>query len=258
MPKNKRLGMISVCVLALTIMGVTGCATGGQPPAGEKASPINQSDTNTTSLATSSSTPNRRASKTSTSNVTISVSSSNHKSQSGSGVHDSPKAPWNFVVVQSMARVMKNTSAPLVAPTYIGQSNNSNFPYLTSLTTSTSDEYRVAFHLTSTQVGVDSPDINQPPNTGLAEYVGGFAVTQFPSTQNVSLTLKQFVLPMSPQAVQHSVDLGNGIVGKTLSFNGETMSQWYEGKWRCQVVGSSAVDVLQESRQIVEYLHRGC
>lgn len=252
---------LGVSLLALTIVGVTGCATVGQQPAGAKTSPINKSTTTTTSLATTSnSTSVPVASKTKTkpitSNMTITVSSSNHKSQSGSGVHDSSKTPWSSVVVQSMVRVMKNTSAPLVAPTYIGQSNNSNYPYLTSLTTSTSDEYRVAFHITLTQVGVDSPSITQPPNSGLAEYVGEYGATEFSNSKQASGALNQFTIKIPSLAVTESTNLGYGIQGRWFLYANTATLQWYEGKWICQVVGGSKEQELQESKKIVAYLDK--
>ena len=259
MPKNKCLG-ISVSLLALTMMGVTGCTTGGQQQAVGKT-PTNKSAINTTtSSATLNSTSNpvtaKTKSKPSTSNVTITVSSSNRKSQSHSGVHDSSKTPWNSVVVQSMARVIKNTSALLVAPTYIGQSNNSNFPYLTSLTTSTSDEYRIAFHLTSRQIGVDSLAINRPPNTGLAEYVGEYGATEFSNSKQASGALDQFTIKIPSLAVTESTNLGYGIQGRWFLYANTSTLQWYEGKWICQVVGGSKEQELQESKKIVAYLDK--
>lgn len=90
-------------------------------------------------------------------------------------------------------------------------------PILSNFETSTNDEYRVAFHLTSTPAGVDSPVINQPQNTGLAAYVSDYTATKFSNSDRASSGLKQFAIKIPASAISEPINMGYGIQGKWFS-----------------------------------------
>ena len=101
---------------------------------------------------------------------------------------------FNPVVAQAMAYVAARTNLPLWAPTFIGHANGVTRGYMAATSSASSAGYRVSLRVSTTPVGLNSPALYQPANTGLAAVIGGFGAQRVSSAnqaiQDVALRMK--------------------------------------------------------------------
>lgn len=239
MVSYKRLG-IGLSVLALTTVGVAGCATKGQP--GGTTPPTKQSATNTTN-----STPRTiSSSTTNTVNSTPSNVTQNHASigNSSSVIVTTPskhskatlqQSLWNPTVIQAMQYVSKNTRIPLQAPTDVQARSYDGQFYLAAQVQATNSSYNVTLQYTTTKLPVNSPKISQYPNGALATWVGGFGAKEYPTAADARKTLSQSGFNVTTSSKPEKVSLGHGIIAEVSNQHGMGIVNWHEGDWSLQV-----------------------
>ncbi len=172
---------------------------------------------------------------------------------------------FNPVVAQAMAYVAARTGLPLQAPTFIGHANGVTRGYLAATASSSPASYHVSLQVSTTPVGLNSPALYQPPNTGLAAVIGGFGAQRVSSAsqavQDVALRMKPVAFAgVRQQLVKYTdVNLGNGIQGlyayvPRAGGAGGTI-EWREGEWALRITGSGFAADRSLAESIVAYLH---
>lgn len=171
---------------------------------------------------------------------------------------------FNPVVTQAMTYVAARTALPLQAPTVTGHANGSTRGYLAAAASASPGSYRVSLQVSTTPVGLNSPALYQPQNTGLAAVIGGFGAQRVPSSstaaQDVSLRMMPVSFPgVNQELVKYAnVALGNGIQGLRayVPHPYSDVIEWREGEWAFRIVGSDFPADRSLAASIVSYLHQ--
>ncbi len=250
MVSYKRLG-IGLSVLALTTVGVAGCATkGSQEPVGGTTPPLNQTSTNATNSSISNSTNNTpiRAVGSTTQNTTSkgnsSVSVTTSTNQSNSFVSQFPIIV-NMAMKHFPSNVLNSQEAPTVIPTS-GSGSNQLYYRTWDTTTGPILNYSVQF---------------SSPHNRLATFSGS---TYTGMSANGAVRFTRY-LPQNGRIPNSYVHLSSGIVAKEVTFVAPAPSatevssaslSWSEGRWQIHVVNTQTTQVpTNQANEVAAYLH---
>lgn len=143
------------------------------------------------------------------------------------------------------------TGLSFVAPSYWPHGNPRQF--LAADVDTGPDLYTVHLRDTTAPLPLNSPQINNAPNGGLAQVLGGFGAEQY---ENASQARSDFAdvngYYVTPQGAPAPVALGHGIAG---TVQGDVVI-WHEGDWTFEVSGSSSVYNEAVAKGMVAYLFR--
>lgn len=168
----------------------------------------------------------------------------------------SKNAPkWNATVLQkAMDYIDGRTNVPLEAPTEIKRKSNVYHPYLSAKAQEDKNAYNITLQYTTTPLPVNSSQIDSPPNTGLAQVVGGFDGKVYSSTTAARTALKKNWSSTHPSQSPEKINLGDGIVADVYNQTGLGIVDWDEGDWSFEVNNGTVTDDITLARQIVAYL----
>ncbi|KUO97312.1 hypothetical protein [Ferroacidibacillus organovorans] len=174
---------------------------------------------------------------------------------------------YNPVVTQAMQYVKKRSDIPLMAPLFAGNGNGARGKaYLAATAFATANQYHVSLQLSKTPVGLNSPVLDQPPNTGLAGLIGGFGATEFNTAakalQQVEVTPQSvnahgygYLNPEAQHLASSRVNLGLGIWSSVYTGRNIALIDWREGEWFFQVQDTRMIFAKGTAMQLVRYLH---
>lgn len=173
---------------------------------------------------------------------------------------------FNPVVSQAMQYVKMRSDIALAAPLFAGNDNDTSRQYLAATVSATADQYQVALQLATTPLGVNSPALFQPPNTGLAQVIGGFGAKQYATStqalQQVVVSAHTGSTPggyISPQGQGFRAGrlyLGLGIWSTVFSKFDDVIVEWHEGDWFFQVQDMSVAAAKATAEPMISYLHK--
>ncbi len=136
-----------------------------------------------------------------------------------------------------------------VAPSYWPRGNPKQF--LAADVETGPGLYTVHLRDTTTPLPLNSPQINNAPNGGLAQALGGFGAEQY---ENPAQARSDFAdvngYYVTPQGTVEDVGLGHGITG---TVQGDAV-MWHEGDWTFEVSGSPSVYNEAVAKGMVVYL----
>ena len=187
---------------------------------------------------------------------------------SGSSDASAPPIPatpsmWSSAVKESMQYVIRRTTIPLFAPTspiYAPASRGTQKMAAQVVVSPTT--YNVHLQWANKTLPLNNPALNQPPNTGLADVIGGFGAKVYATPQSAEEQLSIPSRGIDPAYIQPPrnqsgapVNLGHGIEGTLYASPSDAMVQWHEGEWTLQVTGTGTQSDIQEAEKLVTYLN---
>lgn len=245
----KKLG-IGISVLALTTVGVAGCATKeSQQPIGGTTPPSNQTATNTTNSTVSNNPNNTPSIVTATSQNTASTENSSVHTATSASQSNSPASQFPNVINMAMkhfpSKVLNSPESPTVLPT---SSSGSNQLFYRTWYTTTGPILNYSVQFSS-------------PHNRLATFSGS-TYTGMSADGAVRFTRN---LPQDGHISKSSVHLTSGIVAKEVTFVAPAHSakevssaslSWSEGRWHILVVNNQTTHVpTNQANEVAAYLH---
>lgn len=170
---------------------------------------------------------------------------------------------WSSTVNESMQYVLSRTHIPLLAPT---SPTYAPTPYGTqkmdAKVSASPTSYNVYLEWANEALPLNSPALNQPPNTALANLIGGFRAQVYSNSQTALEQLKAPERGIDPAYIRPpthdsgtSVGLGHGIQGTLYPSKYNPVVQWHEGEWTLQVTDMGAQYDIQEAKKLVAYFN---
>ncbi|MCL8208502.1 MAG: hypothetical protein K6V97_10595 [Actinomycetia bacterium] len=149
----------------------------------------------------------------------------------------------------------RTTRVPLWGPLGLPD-RSAQGEYLAVRTAATATAYEVDLQWADAPLPVNSPQLWQPPNTGLANVLGSFGGHAYPrlSAAQAALTQLMGYYWQNPPPVRlHTVVLAAGVAARvwTQSQGRVGLVRWQEDGWRCEV---SQVPDLALARTLAGYI----
>lgn len=174
-------------------------------------------------------------------------------------------ASWSPVVTQAMQYVKMRSDMQLQAPLFIGDGSGEPHTYLAATAQASANEYEVSLQLSTTPLGLNSPALDQGPNTALSFVIGGFGAKAYPShdqalaqvqvTQHTPSEPGGYVAPDLQQMRASRTYIGDGVWGTVYAAPYDDLLEWREGDWFFQVQDMSASAAHATAASLVAFLH---
>jgi hypothetical protein len=149
-----------------------------------------------------------------------------------------PSPAQSSALLNAMWEVWADLPTPVEAPRWLPKPPSRLHPYLgVSTRFLHGSVYEVNLQWTATPLSVDSPMLAEPPNTGLAEFLGSFGGAAYASGREARAALRRdnSYASSPPRGASARVVLGVRIVGRGWPAAGVVV--WRQGGWLCQVEG---------------------
>ncbi|KPV43101.1 hypothetical protein AN477_14310 [Alicyclobacillus ferrooxydans] len=221
----------------------TGNSSGSSTTNSLVGGPVNGSGNDTTGNTTGS-------------NATGSGSSSAASNVAGSGSAAAPR--FAGYTTDIMNYVEKETTMPLFAPT-----EPTFTPHATAVSAEvfrSASSYSVDLYATAKPLPINDPSLNtRGTGAEIANFDGQAYASPAAAMQALQATAEAFPVDHSQPSTQ--VDLGEGVTARLYPYKASnvpsnySVMEWHEGKWTIDVYGTASLDLINQAKQVVNYLH---